>query len=257
MRNPSSDLYSNEFGVNMNANGARTESNYFLIDSSTVSSSQRSGVVNINPNTESVQEVRVSVNNFSAEYGRNGSVLVNIVTKSGNQQPARQPAATTTRTTTSRPKTNSRADDVSLRTSAARSSPGESAGRSGRDRTFFFASGDVLRSGVAISRDTTVITPDFPAVHAAEPAEQRVDVRRQLVSGLLHAGPQPAHGRTAPQRILLRFDADYFSDRVDSLRLSSDRGRHMERIVSTQRSAVVGANRSHLQRRAAIGCTVR
>src|SRR4029453_4867220 len=30
-----------------------------------------------------------------------------------------------------------------------------------RDRTFFFTSGDVLRSDVAISRDTTVITPDF------------------------------------------------------------------------------------------------
>ena len=43
----------------MNANGARTESNNFLIDSSTVSSSQRSGVVNINPNAESVEEVRV------------------------------------------------------------------------------------------------------------------------------------------------------------------------------------------------------
>ena len=77
------DLYNNEFGVNMNANGARTESNNFLVDSSTVSSSQRSGVVNINPNSESVQEVRVAVNNFSAEYGRNGSVLVNVITKSG------------------------------------------------------------------------------------------------------------------------------------------------------------------------------
>ena len=44
------DLYNNEFGVNMNANGARTESNNFMVDSSTVSSSQRSGVVNINPN---------------------------------------------------------------------------------------------------------------------------------------------------------------------------------------------------------------
>src|SRR4029450_6607461 len=79
-----SDLYNNEYGVNMNANGARTESNNFLVDSSTVSSSQRSGVVNINPNSESVQEVRVAVNNFSAEYGRNGSVLVNVITKSGS-----------------------------------------------------------------------------------------------------------------------------------------------------------------------------
>ena len=30
-----------------------------------------------------------------------------------------------------------------------------------RDRTFFFVSGDILRSGVAISRDTTIITPEF------------------------------------------------------------------------------------------------
>jgi hypothetical protein len=77
------DIYNNEFGVNMNANGARTESNNFMVDSGTVSSSQRSGVVNVNPNAESVEEVRVLVNNFAAEYGRNGSVLVNVITKSG------------------------------------------------------------------------------------------------------------------------------------------------------------------------------
>ncbi|MGH9885632.1 MAG: carboxypeptidase regulatory-like domain-containing protein, partial [bacterium] len=80
------DLYNNEFGVGMNANGARTESNNFMVDSATVSSSQRSGVANINPNAESVQEVRVSVNNFSAESGRNGSVLVNVITKNGTNE---------------------------------------------------------------------------------------------------------------------------------------------------------------------------
>src|SRR6185295_8014067 len=77
------DLYNNEYGVGMNANGARTESNNFMVDSASVSSSQRNGVANINPNSESVEEVRVLVNNFSAEYGRNGSVLVNVITKSG------------------------------------------------------------------------------------------------------------------------------------------------------------------------------
>ena len=49
------DLYNNEFGVGMNANGARTESNNFLVDSATVSSSQRNGVANVNPNAESVR----------------------------------------------------------------------------------------------------------------------------------------------------------------------------------------------------------
>ena len=53
----------------MNANGARTESNNFMVDSSTISSSQRSGVVNVTPNPEVVEEVRVAVNNFSAAYG--------------------------------------------------------------------------------------------------------------------------------------------------------------------------------------------
>ena len=153
----SSDLYSNEFGVNMNANGARTESNNFLIDSSTVSSSQRSGVVNINPNTESVQEVRVSVNNFSAEYGRNGSVLVNIVTKSGTNNLHGAGSYYYTN------------NDLQAKNHFERTTPDFSrkefswgvGGPLVRDRTFFFASGDVLRSGVAISRDTTVITPDF------------------------------------------------------------------------------------------------
>jgi Carboxypeptidase regulatory-like domain len=153
----SSDLYSNEFGVNMNANGARTESNNFLIDSSTVSSSQRSGVVNINPNTESVQEVRVSVNNFSAEYGRNGSVLVNIVTKSGTNNLHGAGSYYYTN------------NDLQAKNQFERTTPDFSrkefswgvGGPLVRDRTFFFASGDVLRSGVAISRDTTVITPDF------------------------------------------------------------------------------------------------
>jgi hypothetical protein len=153
----SSDLYSNEYSVNMNANGARTESNNFLIDSSTVSSSQRSGVVNVNPNPESVQEVRVSVNNFSAEYGRNGSVLVNIVTKSGTNDIHGGVSYYFTN------------DELQAKNYFEKTTPNFSrnelswgvGGPVARDRTFFFTSGDLLRSSVAISRDTTVITPDF------------------------------------------------------------------------------------------------
>jgi hypothetical protein len=153
----SSDLYSNEFGVNMNANGARSESNNFLIDSSTVSSSQRSGVVNINPNTESVQEVRVAVNNFSAEYGRNGSVLVNIVTKSGTNDLHGGASYYFTNN-------DLQAKNYFERTTPDFSRKEFSWGVGGpilRDHTFFFTSGDVLRSAVAISGDRTVITPDF------------------------------------------------------------------------------------------------
>ncbi len=156
------DLYNNEFGVNMNANGARTESNNFLIDSSTVSSSQRSGVVNINPNAESVSEVRVSVNNFTAEYGRNGSVLVNVITKSGTNtlhgsagyyfsNDALQEKNYFQERTTGFTHPDFGRHEVSWGVG----------GPVAKDRTFFFTSGDVLRSDVAISRASAIITPEF------------------------------------------------------------------------------------------------
>jgi hypothetical protein len=62
------DVFIPEYGVNMNA-GGRAEQNRFSLDSSNVTSMVRGGVVNITPNAESVQELRVSVNNFSAENG--------------------------------------------------------------------------------------------------------------------------------------------------------------------------------------------
>jgi hypothetical protein len=157
-----SDLYNNEFGVNMNANGARTESNNFLIDSSTVSSSQRSGVVNINPNSESVQEVRVAVNNFSAEYGRNGSVLVNVITKSGSN-------ALNGSLSTYYTNNTMQAKNYFQKQAAGFSHPEfgrtefswGAGGPIRRDRTFFFTSGDVLRSDVAVSGARTILTPEF------------------------------------------------------------------------------------------------
>ena len=77
------DIFNPEYGVNLNANGSRAESNTFLIDSASIDSTQRSGVTNINPNAEDVQAVRVAAQNYSAEYGRNGAALVNIITKQG------------------------------------------------------------------------------------------------------------------------------------------------------------------------------
>jgi hypothetical protein len=156
------DLYSNEYSVNMTANGARTESNNFLVDSATVSSSQRSGVVNINPNAESVEEVRVLVNNFSAEYGRNGSVLVNVITKSGANALHGSFGAYYTN------------DSMQAKNYFQKQQAGFEHPEFGRkefswgiggpirkDRTFFFFSGDVLRSDVAISGPRNILTPDF------------------------------------------------------------------------------------------------
>lgn len=157
-----SDLYNNEFGVNMNANGARAESNNFLVDSSTVSSSQRSGVVNINPNSESVQEVRIAVNNFSAEHGRNGSILVNVITKSGsNAFNGSFGSYYTNNTLQSKNHFQKQAAGFTHPDYGRTEVSWGFGGPVRRDRTFFFTSGDVLRSDVAVSGARTILTPDF------------------------------------------------------------------------------------------------
>jgi hypothetical protein len=156
------DLFINEYGVAMNANGARTESNNFMVDSATISSSQRSGVINITPNPEVVEEVRVAVNNFSVETGRNGSVLVNVVTKSGTNlwhgsgtffftNDAMQGKNNFQKQTP-----NFQHPDFSRKETAW-----GFGGPLARDRTFFFTSGDVLRSDVAINRTGSVLTQQF------------------------------------------------------------------------------------------------
>ncbi|HUG52278.1 MAG TPA: carboxypeptidase regulatory-like domain-containing protein [Vicinamibacteria bacterium] len=156
------DLYNNEFGVGMNANGARTESNNFLVDSSTVSSSQRSGVANINPNAESVEEVRVLVNNFSAEYGRNGSVLVNVITKSGaNDFHGSFGAYYTNDSLQSKNYFQEQTTGFEIPEFGRREFSWGLGGPVRKDKTFFFVSGDVLRSDVAVSRQVSILTPQF------------------------------------------------------------------------------------------------
>ncbi|HVR71584.1 MAG TPA: carboxypeptidase regulatory-like domain-containing protein [Vicinamibacteria bacterium] len=155
------DLYNNEFGVGMNANGARTESNNFMIDSATVSSSQRSGVANVNPNSESVEEIRVSVNNFSAEYGRNGSVLVNVITKSGTNDWHGSVGAYYTNQSLQEKDHFQKQSGANLPDFDRREFTWGLGGPVFKDRTFFFVSGDVLRSDVAISANRSIITPQF------------------------------------------------------------------------------------------------
>ena len=156
------DLYNNEYGVNMSANGARTESNNFMVDSATVSSSQRSGVANINPNAESVEEVRVLVNNFSAEYGRNGSVLVNVITKSGaNDFHGSLGAYYTNDNMQSKNYFQKLATGFKIPDYGRKEVSWGLGGPVRKDKTFFFVSGDVLRSDVAISGDRSILTPQF------------------------------------------------------------------------------------------------
>jgi hypothetical protein len=154
----SGDIFNPEYGVNLNANGSRAESNSFLIDSASIDSSQRSGVTNINPNAEDVQEVRVAANNFSSEFGRNGAALVNIITKQGsNKWHGTLGFYHTDNKLQAANEFQSAGVPVFRRNEGAWSFGGPIR----KDHTFFFASMDILKSGVATGRNATVLTPDF------------------------------------------------------------------------------------------------
>jgi Carboxypeptidase regulatory-like domain len=156
------DIFINEYGVNMNANGARTESNNFLVDSSTISSSQRSGVANVTPNPEVVEEVRIAVNNFSAEQGRNGSVLVDIVTKSGsNNWHGSGSWFFSNNSMQGKNNFQEQTPGFQIPDFTRNEYAWGFGGPVKRDHTFFFTSGDVLRSDVAISRAARIVTPEF------------------------------------------------------------------------------------------------
>ncbi len=159
------DIFSAEYGVNLSGNGQRAESNSFNVDGASVNASPRGGVVNHNPNADSVQELRVSLNNFSAEYGRNSSVLVNVVTKSGTNEVHGTLGWYHTNNKLQAPNLFQKAGVPTFRRNEANWSLGAPIIK---NRTFAFASMDILRSGVGAGFSRTVVSRQF-----AELARQR------------------------------------------------------------------------------------
>lgn len=154
----SGDIFNPEFGVNLSANGARSESNSFLIDGASIDSSQRNGVTNINPNAEDVQELRVAANNFSAEYGRNSSALVNITTKQGSNK---FHGALDFYHTDNKLQAANEFQRLGVPVFRRNEGTWAFGGPIRKDHTFFFASMDFLKSGVANGRHTFVLDPQF------------------------------------------------------------------------------------------------
>jgi hypothetical protein len=152
------DIFSAEYGVNLNANGQRAESNNFMVDNANVNGSPRGGVTNFSPSADAVQELRVSVNNFSAEYGRNSSAVVNAITKSGTNS---------FHGTAGYYHTN---DHLTARNSVfepkvpifqRNEANGTIGGPVVKNKLFFFGSVDVLRSAVGSSFSASAVTPQF------------------------------------------------------------------------------------------------
>jgi outer membrane receptor protein involved in Fe transport len=79
-------IFQTENQPQISANGQRISANDFQIDGTSVNSLTWGGAAVITPNQESVREVRVIANNYSAEFGRNSGAQVLIVSQAGTNQ---------------------------------------------------------------------------------------------------------------------------------------------------------------------------
>jgi Carboxypeptidase regulatory-like domain/TonB dependent receptor len=79
-------IFQTENQPQISANGQRVSANDFQIDGTSVNSLTWGGAAVITPNQESVKEVRVIANNYSAEFGRNSGAKVLTVSQNGTNQ---------------------------------------------------------------------------------------------------------------------------------------------------------------------------
>src|SRR5580658_5840264 len=80
------DNYSTETAVDASANGQGQMSNMWVVDGLDVTSGIRQGILNLTPNPDSVQEMGIQVNTYSAEYSRASGLETVMTTKSGTDQ---------------------------------------------------------------------------------------------------------------------------------------------------------------------------
>lgn len=67
----------------INASGAREDSTNYMFDGINLSDMVQNQIT-FQPNIDMIQEFKVQVNAFSAEYGRNAGIVINAVSKSGS-----------------------------------------------------------------------------------------------------------------------------------------------------------------------------
>ena len=80
------DSFAGESAPRINASGQRDEANNYTVDETSTNGVARGGITNLTPNTESVEEVRVVSNNFSAVDGRSPGAQIQVITKAGTNQ---------------------------------------------------------------------------------------------------------------------------------------------------------------------------
>jgi hypothetical protein len=80
------DNFSTEQQVDSSANGQGAMGNMYIVDGLDITSAIRPGVLNLQPNPDSVQEVSIQVNTYTVDYGRASSMQMAITTKAGGDK---------------------------------------------------------------------------------------------------------------------------------------------------------------------------
>lgn len=146
-------------GGQTNANGQRGDANAFYLDNTYATSNPDPGVYNLTPNPDSIAELHVSVNDYSAEYGHSSGLMIQAVTKSGTNQFHGSLFEYHTDNAL-----EARALGVapgSVAASRRNEFGGSVGGPIQKDKMFAFFSWDQLKSNQAGVLNGTVETPDF------------------------------------------------------------------------------------------------
>lgn len=151
------DAFSGEANPQAFASGQRSESNSFTVDDTSVNSAARGGITNLTPNADSVAEVRVVANNFSAVDGRNSGAQIQVISKSGTNDFHGGLSYFFTNNTLGSRNVFERQLPVFRRNQFGYNIGGPIV----RNRTFFFHSYEGLRSSGTRSSGFTVETPEF------------------------------------------------------------------------------------------------
>ncbi len=159
------DIFSLVGEPKVNANGQRGDGNGYYVDGISANSNPDPGTVYVTLNPDSVAEFSVALNDYSAEYGRSGSIVVNAVSKSGtnsfhgslfeyhrnNKLTARNVFQNTPNALTGRILPVSRRNEFGF----------SLGGPIQRDKMFFFGGLDALRSSNTVTNRITIETPEF------------------------------------------------------------------------------------------------
>lgn len=159
------DIFSLVGEPKVNANGQRGDGNGYYVDGISANSNPDPGTVYVTLNPDTIAEFSVALNDYSAEYGRSGSIVVNAVSKSGSNQlhgslfeyhqdnklTARNVFQNSPDPLTGRVLPASRRNEFGF----------SLGGPIQRDKMFFFGSLDMLRSSKNVSNRVTLETPEF------------------------------------------------------------------------------------------------